>query len=164
MYHHQTSELIMYRRTIEFGLLAAILLPALPRDADAQVSISVQLYWEWGDDGWRSYEPVHRPAYHDVYVVPSREVVYATPARTVRIPPGYLPPAGYCRLWYPGRPPGHQPAPAPCRRLFLGHHYNGAVILGAPTYEDVRGPVYRVDHDRSGPKPARGRGRGRGRR
>lgn len=149
----------MYRRMTGFALLAAVLVPALPQEADAQISVSVQLYWEWGDGGWRSYEP----AYRDVYVVPTREVVYVTPARTVRIPAGYLPPAGYCRLWYPGRPPGHQPAPEPCRRLFLGHHAHGAVILGAPSHEDVRGPVYRVVDDRRGPKPRRGRGRGRGR-
>jgi hypothetical protein len=30
------------------------------------------------------------------------------------IPPGHLPPNGQCRLWYPDRPPGLQPPPAPC--------------------------------------------------
>jgi hypothetical protein len=159
MYHHKTSETIMYRPMIGFGILAAILVPALPQTAAAQVSVSVQLSWEWGDDGWHSYEP----AYRDVYVLPSREVVYVTPARTVRVPRGHLPPAGYCRLWYPGRPPGHQPAPEPCRGLFHGHHHLGAVILGAPSHEDVHVPRYAADHDRRGPKPRRGRGRGRGR-
>ena len=31
------------------------------------------------------------------------------------IPPGHLPPAGSCRVWYDHRPPGHQPAPTSCR-------------------------------------------------
>lgn len=31
------------------------------------------------------------------------------------VPPGQLPPAGACRVWYDGRPPGHQPAPIDCR-------------------------------------------------
>jgi hypothetical protein len=27
----------------------------------------------------------------------------------LNLPPGHLPPPGYCRYWYPGRPPGQQP-------------------------------------------------------
>ena len=30
------------------------------------------------------------------------------------IPEGHLPPVGECRVWYPGRPPGQQPAPSGC--------------------------------------------------
>jgi hypothetical protein len=30
------------------------------------------------------------------------------------IPPGQLPPAGTCRVWYEGRPPGQQPSPTNC--------------------------------------------------
>ena len=30
------------------------------------------------------------------------------------IPPGHLPRAGQCRLWYPGRPPGQQPRAGDC--------------------------------------------------
>jgi hypothetical protein len=33
------------------------------------------------------------------------------------IPPGHMPPAGRCRIWFPGRPPGHQPPPGDCRTL-----------------------------------------------
>lgn len=33
------------------------------------------------------------------------------------IPPGHMPPAGLCRIWFPGRPPGHQPPPGDCRTL-----------------------------------------------
>ena len=31
-----------------------------------------------------------------------------------RVPPGHLPPAGACRVWYEGVPPGHQPPPTSC--------------------------------------------------
>lgn len=32
-----------------------------------------------------------------------------------RIPPGHMPPAGACRVWYDGIPPGQQPPPMSCR-------------------------------------------------
>lgn len=35
--------------------------------------------------------------------------------RSQGIPPGHLPPAGSCRVWYDGRPPGQQPPPTNCR-------------------------------------------------
>jgi hypothetical protein len=35
----------------------------------------------------------------------------------LHVPPGHLPPAGKCRIWYPGTPPGHQPPPGDCRTL-----------------------------------------------
>jgi hypothetical protein len=38
-------------------------------------------------------------------------------ARSVHVPPGHYPPAGQCRIWYPGVSPGHQPPPARCDRL-----------------------------------------------
>jgi hypothetical protein len=31
------------------------------------------------------------------------------------IPPGYLPAPGACRVWYDGRPPGHQPRATSCQ-------------------------------------------------
>lgn len=30
---------------------------------------------------------------------------------SVKVPPGHYPQSGYYRIWYPGRPPGQQPAP-----------------------------------------------------
>ncbi len=35
--------------------------------------------------------------------------------RNQGIPPGQMPPAGMCRVWYEGVPPGRQPAPINCR-------------------------------------------------
>jgi hypothetical protein len=54
------------------------------------------------------------------------------------IPPGHLPPAGMCRIWYPGTPPGHQPPPGDCRTL--SHRVpRGALLISrdrAWTYEE----------------------------
>jgi hypothetical protein len=33
---------------------------------------------------------------------------------TLRVPPGHLPRAGQCRVWFPGRPPGQQPRAGSC--------------------------------------------------
>ena len=34
--------------------------------------------------------------------------------RSLKVPPGHLPPVGQCRVWFPGRPPGKQPAASGC--------------------------------------------------
>jgi hypothetical protein len=31
-----------------------------------------------------------------------------------KVPPGHMPPAGLCRVWYDGVPPGRQPRPTSC--------------------------------------------------
>jgi len=117
---------------MSLGLLAAV-----PGKADAQVSGHVQLIFEWGDGGWRSFEPADRHGAR-------REVVFHgyAASRTIRVPPGHMPPPGYCRVWYPGVPPGHQPPPEPCGRAFRGYAYDGAVIIGAPTRQEVYGARY----------------------
>jgi hypothetical protein len=48
--------------------------------------------------------------------------------RTLRVPPGHYPPRGACRVWYAGRPPGRQPRPTSCDRLY-GRVPRGAFIL-----------------------------------
>ncbi len=40
----------------------------------------------------------------------SKKFPHTTP-HSFKVPPGHYPAAGYYRIWYPGRPPGHQPAP-----------------------------------------------------
>jgi hypothetical protein len=37
--------------------------------------------------------------------------------QSVDIPSEDLPPPGKCRLWFPDRPPGHQPPPGECYEL-----------------------------------------------
>lgn len=61
----------------------------------------------------------------------------------LHIPPGHLPPPGYCRIWYPDRPPGHQPRYGDCDRLI--HRVPlGAWLISRPTREKdyVRVHVY----------------------
>ena len=49
----------------------------------------------------------------------------------VSVPTGHLPPPGRCRVWYPGRPPGQQPAPMECGRAqYEASRYGGRVIYG----------------------------------
>ncbi|MFC5269542.1 hypothetical protein [Adhaeribacter terreus] len=43
-----------------------------------------------------------------------------------KVPPGHYPPAGTYRIWYPGRPPGQQPAP-----VAYGYPPNAPITDGA---------------------------------
>jgi len=47
-----------------------------------------------------------------------------------RIPPGHLPPAGMCRIWIDGVPPGQQPAPTDCQTAVATKPANARVIWG----------------------------------
>lgn len=47
-----------------------------------------------------------------------------------RVPPGHLPPAGMCRVWYDNVPPGRQPAPTSCRDAERSAGRNARVIYG----------------------------------
>lgn len=47
------------------------------------------------------------------------------------IPPGHIPPAGQCRVWFDDRPPGHQPRATSCRQARAdAHRHGGRVIVG----------------------------------
>jgi hypothetical protein len=52
--------------------------------------------------------------------------VVAVAPRRVHVPPGHYPPPGYCKIWHPGRPPGHQAKPFPCQPVAIPA---GAFIL-----------------------------------
>jgi hypothetical protein len=62
------------------------------------------------------------------------------------VPPGHLPPAGLCRVWYDGVPPGRQPAPTSCYEAErLASRDRGArVLYGGGSNRNER-PVYRDD-------------------
>ena len=49
------------------------------------------------------------------------------------IPPGQLPPAGMCRIWIDGVPPGRQPAPTDCQTAVATKPANARVIWGDQT-------------------------------
>jgi hypothetical protein len=57
-------------------------------------------------------------------------------ARNQGIPPGQMPPAGQCRVWYEGRPPGQQPRPTNCDNAerVASRDRNARVIYGNGTY------------------------------
>jgi hypothetical protein len=48
------------------------------------------------------------------------------------IPPGHVPPAGLCRVWYDNLPPGRQPAPTNCDRAeqIASRDRNARVVYG----------------------------------
>lgn len=47
-----------------------------------------------------------------------------------KVPPGHLPPAGMCRIWIDGVPPGQQPAPTDCATAVATKPGNARVIWG----------------------------------
>lgn len=49
------------------------------------------------------------------------------------VPPAYRPPAGMCRIWLEGVPPGQQPAPTDCVSAVRNRPVNGHVIFGKDT-------------------------------
>ena len=61
-------------------------------------------------------------------------------ANSQGIPPGHLPPAGQCRVWYDGVPPGRQPAPTNCNQAerIASRDNNARVIYGDDRYRDNR--------------------------
>ena len=46
------------------------------------------------------------------------------------VPPGHRPPAGMCRIWIDGVPPGQQPAPTDCATAVRNRPSNGRVLFG----------------------------------
>jgi len=66
-------------------------------------------------------------------------------SRVSRIPPGHLPPRGYCRVWVEGRPPGQQPPVTNCRTAERERRRYGSrafVVYGDRVYSRS-GDVYR---------------------
>jgi hypothetical protein len=60
--------------------------------------------------------------------------------RNQGIPPGQMPPAGSCRVWYDGVPPGQQPAPMNCRdaERIASRSRDARVIYGSDGRYDDR--------------------------
>jgi hypothetical protein len=90
-------------------ILALALLPLMTSAADAQ----------W----WRT----------DRNQLDRREV-----ARAQGVPPGQLPPANMCRVWYDGQSPGRQPDVTNCREAerVAARSRNARVIYGENVYDD----------------------------
>lgn len=81
-------------------------------------------------------------------------VLMALPAGAQsRVPPGHLPPAGMCRVWIDGVPPGRQPRVTDCStaQLQASRTANSRVIYGAQTSNgDVTRPTRRCGVDALG--------------
>jgi hypothetical protein len=57
--------------------------------------------------------------------------VYAQGRGRDNVPPGQMPAAGTCRIWFDGLAPGHQPLPTDCRTAFEDAPPDARVIVGA---------------------------------
>ena len=57
-------------------------------------------------------------------------------ARAQGVPPGQLPPANMCRVWYDGMPPGRQPSATSCQQAeaIAARNRNARVIYGENVY------------------------------
>ena len=82
-------------------------------------------------------------------------------ARAQGVPPGQLPPASQCRVWYDDRPNGRQPAPTSCARAesTAARDRNARVIYGEDVYWDRAGRYdnryprgYPADNERAVPR------------
>ncbi|MGD8816265.1 MAG: hypothetical protein PVJ51_03710 [Acidobacteriota bacterium] len=84
----------------------------------------------WGD----VYVEFGRPVPETVYVVPAPILAPAPVSLrrsgSIHIPPGYLPPRGLCRVWYPGTPPGHQPPPTDCDSAYWYAPAGSYIVYG----------------------------------
>lgn len=62
-------------------------------------------------------------------------------ANSQGIPPGHMPAAGQCRVWYDGVPPGRQPRATSCRKAerIAARNRNARVIYGDDRYNDRYG-------------------------
>ena len=78
-----------------------------------------------------------------------------------KIPPGQRPPAGMCRIWLDGVPPGQQPAPTDCATAVRNRPANGRVIFG-DDYVDGKAKKLNdnADDRRTAPREDRDRDRG----
>jgi hypothetical protein len=61
-------------------------------------------------------------------------------ARLQGVPPGQMPPANQCRVWYDNRPPGRQPSATGCRQaeMIAARDRNARVVYGESAYWDAR--------------------------
>ena len=121
-----------------FGVLGLAL--GVPVAAEAQWNARVQVDWEWGDGIHRArFDRAYRTAWLPRVGAPDPGYLYR-PVGGVWIPPGHRPSRGFCRLWYPGVAPGHQPRPVRCHRL-RGLYRPGVLVV---TWQGPMRPVW--DH------------------
>jgi hypothetical protein len=81
-------------------------------------------------------------------------------ARAQGVPPGQLPPANLCRVWYDNRSNGRQPAATNCRQaeVIASRDRNARVIYGESVYYDSGRYGYGNDRDIRYPRDTDDRG------
>jgi hypothetical protein len=133
------------RRYGTMALAAAGLIMAAAGAANAQVTVGVHVDWQWGNDhrartdyGYRAARLPRVSTGYDYY-----DVLYR-PVAGIRISRGHRPRRGFCRLWYPGVAPGHQPRPVRCHQL-TGRYRAGVLVV---TWQGVLRPVWDPYTDR----------------
>ncbi len=67
--------------------------------------------------------------------------------RLSRVPPGYLPPPGLCRIWHRDRPPEYQPPPGSCAVLRHRVPPDARLIYGYGVYSEAPAPAPRGAED-----------------
>ena len=98
----------------------------------------------------QSPEPVRRSRPEPVRTSPApRAVNRQSTAARLGIPPGHLPPAGECRIWLPGTPPGRQRAAESCRGIER-HAPAGSWIVYRPSRDRTLVHIRVVDNQRAG--------------
>ena len=75
-------------------------------------------------------------------------------ASRLGVPPGHLPEPGMCRVWMPGKAPGHQPSARSCAKV-ENFAPAGSWILQRPTKDRKVVHVRVVDNRRAGVVVAR---------
>ena len=78
-------------------------------------------------------------AQRPVPVTPRSQTQQGQPRRDQVVPPGFLPPAGMCRIWINDVPPGQQPAPTDCASAVRNRPVNGKVLFGDQPQKGKKG-------------------------
>lgn len=78
-------------------------------------------------------------AQRPVPVTPKSQTQQGQPRRDQIVPPGFLPPAGMCRIWINDVPPGQQPAPTDCASAVRNRPVNGRVLFGDQPQKTKKG-------------------------
>ena len=78
-------------------------------------------------------------AQRPVPVTPRSQTQQGQPRRDQIVPPGFLPPAGMCRIWINDVPPGQQPAPTDCASAVRNRPVNGKVLFGDQPQKGKKG-------------------------
>jgi hypothetical protein len=87
-------------------------------------------------------------AQRPVPVKPKSQAPQQTQSRRDIVPPGFMPPAGMCRIWLNDVPAGQQPAPTDCASAVRNRPANARVLFGDEPKSNKKG---KSDKSKSSP-------------